>query len=154
MSENNTEIERKFLVKEIPENLNALEHHKISQSYISTNPTMRIRQLDNDYIFTFKGDGVMKKVEFEHPLSYDQYVNLLRKVEHNTITKVRYIIPLNDNLKAELDIYEGYLQGFVNVEVEFPSVEAAKNFVPPDWFGEEVTNNKRYSNASLSIYGI
>lgn len=154
MSVNNIEIERKFLVKEIPGHLDNYSSHEIKQGYISTNPTIRLRQQDNDYIFTFKGIGIMEKVEFEHPLTLAQFHNLWKKVENRTITKTRYIIPIENNLKAELDIYTGDLSGFMNVEVEFSTTEDANNFIPPDWFGVEITADKRYSNASLSIFGI
>ena len=36
------------------------------------------------------------------------------------------------------------------VEVEFESVEQANSFVPPEWFGDDVTNDKRYHNSYLS----
>lgn len=68
--------------------------------------------------------------------------------------KNRYLIPLKDNLVAELDIYGADLSNFANVEVEFNSTKDAILFTPPDWFGQEVTQNKRYSNASLAKYGL
>ena len=48
----------------------------------------------------------------------------------------------------------GNLKGFMNVEVEFPTVKDAVLFEPPEWFGAEVTGDRRYSNASLVKYGI
>lgn len=147
------EIERKFLVKNLPGNLDSFPHHEIKQGYISTNPTIRIRQWDDKYILTVKSAGLMKKQEYELDLSMEQFDNLWKKVEGNTIEKTRYIIPLNDNLSAELDIYKGFLSGFINVEVEFSSTSEAIMFDSPDWFGQEVTQNPRYSNSSLSKYG-
>jgi adenylate cyclase len=38
--------------------------------------------------------------------------------------------------------------------VEFASTQAAKSFVPPAWFGEEVTEDSRYNNVSLALYGV
>ena len=38
------EIERKFLVKYLPEGLENYPHSEISQAYISTRPVIRIRQ--------------------------------------------------------------------------------------------------------------
>ena len=52
MSKEIYEIERKFLVKEIPNNLQQYKCYKIKQGYISTNPTIRLRQRDNEYILT------------------------------------------------------------------------------------------------------
>jgi hypothetical protein len=51
---------------------------------------------------------------------------------------------------AELDVYEGYHAGKVTVEVEFGSVEEAEAFQKPDWFGLELTNDKKWSNRSMA----
>ena len=145
MSKEIYEIERKFLVKEIPNNLQQYKCYKIKQGYISTNPTIRLRQRDDEYILTVKSSGIMKKLEYELPITEEQFNNLWEKVEG---------IPLKDNLVAELDIYGADLSNFANVEVEFNSTKDAILFTPPDWFGQEVTQNKRYSNASLAKYGL
>ena len=148
------EIERKFLVKSLPEEINNCKKLEIKQAYISTNPTIRLRQQDNDCILTVKGAGIMKKVEYELPLTQEQFDNLWKKIEGNVIVKTRHKIPLEDNLVAELDIYHDNLEGFMNVEVEFSSTKEAILFNPPTWFGQEITQNKEYSNASLSKFGI
>lgn len=63
-------------------------------------------------------------------------------------------MPIEENLTAEVDIYEGKLQGLMTTEVEFSSVEAAEKFVAPTWFGRDVSEEKAYKNTSLSLYGI
>lgn len=153
-SANNLEIERKFLVEKLPPDLEKYKSHKIKQAYIATSPTLRLRQQDDEYIFTFKGKGDIKKVEFEYKLSEEEFNNLWQKVETKKIEKTRYLIPLDNNLTAELDIYYGELSGFMNVEVEFESLEKAEEFKAPAWFGEDISMDRRYSNASLSINGI
>ena len=37
-------------------------------------------------------------------------------------------------------------------EVEFPSEKEAEEFTPPAWFGDEVTNDRRYHNSNM-IFG-
>lgn len=39
-------------------------------------------------------------------------------------------MPIEGNLTAEVDIYEGELQGLMTTEVEFSSVEAAEKLLP------------------------
>ncbi len=39
------------------------------------------------------------------------------------------------------------------VEVEFGSIDESRRFRPPAWFGEEVTDNKRYKNNALALHG-
>ena len=150
----NYEIERKFLIKNLPENLENFTHYEIRQGYISTDPTIRLRQQDDKYILTVKSAGLMKKQEYELDLTEDQFNRLWKKTEGNTIEKTRYVIPLNDGLKAELDVYKGFLSGFMNVEVEFASTKKAILFDIPNWFGQEVTQDPRYSNSSLAKLGI
>ncbi len=145
----NIEIEKKFLVNYIPD-LKDCKCFYIKQGYISTNPVLRIRQKDEKYIFTFKGKGDISREEIEKEITKEEFDNLWLKIEGQPIIKSRYIIPLENGLIAELDIYDGNLKGFKNVEVEFDSIEQAENFIPPDWFGEDITKNIKYTNAYLS----
>ena len=145
----NIEIERKFLVKYIPD-LKGCKSYYIKQGYISTQPVLRIRQKNEKYIFTFKGKGDIKREEIEKEITKEEFDNLWLKIQGQPIIKTRYIIPLQDGLIAELDIYDGNLKGFKNVEVEFDSIKDADNFTAPDWFGEDITKNVKYTNAYLS----
>lgn len=146
------EIERKFLVKELPELLDCA-NKKITQAYISTDPVIRIRKMDNAYALTVKSHGSMVREEFELPITQEQYESLWNKIDYSPIEKVRYFIPLSGGLVAELDIYHGHLEGLMTVEVEFSSKSQAQNFEVPSWFGEDITLDNRYKNNNLSIYG-
>lgn len=148
------EIERKFLTKEVPFSLDAYPSCQISQCYISLSPTIRLRRQDQDFILTVKGKGLMAKEEFELPLSREEYEKLLEKAETPSVEKRRYLVPLEGGLMAEVDVYEGPLLGLMTTEVEFPSIEEAQTFLPPLWFGKDVTMEKAYKNTSLALYGI
>lgn len=145
------EIERKFLVPALPENLSSYPCHLIEQAYLCTSPVVRIRRQDDDFILTYKGSGMMAREEYNLPLTRESYGHLLSKADGIVITKKRYVIPLDtENLKAELDIFEGRHEGLRIVEVEFESEEQANRFAPPAWFGEDVTFDGRYHNSHLS----
>lgn len=145
------EIEKKFLPSNLPEDLNQYTHHKIEQAYLNTSPVVRIRKQDDEYYLTYKGGGMMAREEYNLPLNEKSYNHLLKKADGNIITKTRFLIPINDgSLTAELDIFEGKFSGMVLIEVEFQSVEQADAFQKPDWFGEDVTYNKKYHNSYLS----
>lgn len=148
------EIERKFLVAALPDGLESFPKKEMEQTYISTSPTIRIRKSDNSFILTVKGSGSIAREEFELELTEDQYTSLLKKAETPSVVKTRYLIPLNGSLTAELDVYHGKLDGLYTVEVEFSSLEEASSFIPPAWFGADVSEDKRYKNTALSIYGI
>jgi len=144
------EIERKFLCSKIPDDLKNFKSHKIVQGYISSVPTIRIRKSDDSYFLTIKSKGELSREEFELEISQKEYNNLCEKVENNFIRKYRYLIPLEDNLVAELDIYLDKLEGLTTIEVEFDSLEKCNEFTPPDWFGEDISYKNEYKNVNLS----
>lgn len=148
------EIERKFLTKELPFDITAYPCKAITQAYLSFSPTIRIRRSNADYILTVKGKGHLAREEFELSLSEEEYNRLSLKTEGTPVCKKRYLVPIEGNLTAEVDIYEGELQGLMTTEVEFSSMEAAEKFVAPAWFGRDVSEEKAYKNTSLSLYGI
>ena len=134
----------------MPTDLDSFEHHEIEQGYLSTGPVVRVRKSDDDYYLTYKGGGMMAREEYNLPLNESSYLHLIAKADGNIISKTRYLIPLDDSLTAELDIFHGVFSGMSLVEVEFDSIDAADSFTPPDWFGEEVTYDKRFHNSYLS----
>lgn len=149
------EIEKKFLLKEIPTDLDKYECLNLVQAYISTDPVIRLRNNNNEeYFLTLKSKGHLVREEIEFPLTKEQFQNLWPKIESKVIKKKRYLIPLQNNLIAELDIYEDFLDSLTTVEVEFPSKLEAERFKAPDWFGKDVTHDSRYKNSSLALYGI
>ena len=95
-------------------------------------------------------------------LDEDEYRNLRCKADGNIIEKDRYIIPLSDTdgtcgdsevdreLKIELDVFDGIFGGLTYAEVEFPEEKFANTFVPPTWFGRDVTADGIYQNSALS----
>ena len=156
------EIEKKYLVREVPEDLSRFPSRKLTQSYISRSPVIRLRKIETEtsegtaesYILTVKGDGLSVREEYEMPLRKEQYESLRKKEEGRVLIKRRYLIPLTDdqgiNRTAELDIFEGDFEGLGLVEVEFPSEEEMAAFQAPDWFGEDVSDSAAYHNSTLS----
>ena len=146
------EIEKKYLLRSLPENLDSYPHSTISQGYLSTDPVLRIRQYGEKYILTIKSSGLMERIEVEKPLSKEEYEEMSIMVKGNLISKERYLLPLADypELKVELDIFGGIFEGLIVAEVEFPDIEKARSFVAPDYFSREVTDDPRYQNSSLS----
>ena len=144
------EIERKFLVKKLPDDIESYPKHEISQGYISVAPVIRIRRSDERYILTVKSGGTLCREEYEINLTEEEYKKLSCKVEGNLISKTRYKIPLSDGHTAELDIFHELFEGLMYVEVEFEDVSSAENFKAPDYFGREVTEENGYTNSDLS----
>ena len=143
------EIERKFLVSNIPKDLNQYPVYRIEQAYLCTEPVLRIRRKDDAYILTYKGAGFLVREEHEFPLTEEAYRHLLEKADGNRIAKDRYCIPYM-GYTIELDVFDVPFAPLVLAEVEFSTEEEANNFTPPDWFGEEVTYDPSYTNAAMS----
>lgn len=147
------EIEKKYLVSRMPENLDQYESKKIAQGYLCTEPVVRIRRSNDSCYLTCKGAGLMVREEYNLPLTEEAYEHLAGKTDGLLIEKTRYLIPLEGHLTAELDVFEGCLAPLTLVEVEFDSVEEAKAFTPPEWFGEDVTESGKYHNSYMSRHG-
>ena len=146
------EIERKFLVTHPPD-LGCYGRAKIAQGYLATGALgaeVRLRQKADQFFQTVKlGEGV-QRTEVEIALSREQFETLWPLTEGMRVEKVRYEIPLGA-LTIELDVYEG--GELVVAEVEFETISESQSFVPPEWFGRDVTEDARYRNANLALMG-
>ncbi len=148
------EIERKYLIHSLPERLEQYESKQIEQGYLCTNPVVRIRRSNENYILTYKGEGLMVREEYNLPLTKEGYEHMRGKADGILIKKTRYLIPLTDRLTIELDVFSGELEGLLLAEVEFETEEEANSFIPPAWFGEDVTFSDKYHNSTLSKSGL
>ncbi len=149
------EIERKFLVKEMPEGLDSFPASEISQGYLAVTDDgteIRIRRKGTKYYETAKSGRGLSRKEAEVEIGEKAFRSLWPLTGGKRIGKTRYEIPYG-GLVIELDVYSGSLDGLVVAEVEFASEEDSARFTLPDWFGREVTDDKRYANKSLSLYG-
>ena len=149
---NNREIERKFLVRQIPEQLKHRRHYQIAQGYLAAEPGgrhVRLRKKGKTTSLTFKVGRGAHREEREIKLSPKQFAALWPATAGRRLRKVRYDIPWR-NLVIEIDVYRGKHSGLVVAEVEFPDLVTCREFKPPRWFGREVTGQKRYSNVRLA----
>ena len=158
------EIERKFTLKSLPDNLNEYPFHHIEQAYLNVNPVVRVRKQDDEYYMTYKGSGMMAREESNLSLNEDAYYHLREKADGNIISKKRYLIPLKNpgfkegfpvppddySLVIELDVFDPPFAPLIMAEVEFGTKTAAENFLPPDWFDQDVTYKKEYHNSYMS----
>ena len=142
------EIERKYLVKTLPENYTSYSCRQLEQGYLCKEPVVRIRQDNDTYELTYKSKGLLAREEYNMPLTKEAYEHLKEKVDGKLITKKRYMIPYGEYV-IELDVFDGTLAPLKFAEVEFDSMEAAESFVAPDWFGEDVTFEAKYKNNNL-----
>jgi len=147
------EIEKKYLITSLPNNLDSFPSYQIEQGYLCTEPVVRIRKQDSDYFLTYKGKGLMVREEYNLPLTKESYYHLKEKIDGNLISKKRINIPFTQNgteYTIELDIFDHPFSPLYLAEVEFLNEKEALSFIPPTWFGEDVTFDKRYHNSNMS----
>lgn len=154
-----TEIERKFTIKYLPKEIETIK--KITQKHIFKDMVCSIRvresidlfSKEKIYTHTIKARGEKTKLysinELEKTIKKEEYKSLKPFKGSRIIQKYRFIIPLQNDLKAEVDVFDGWMRGLVIAEVEFKSVQQAKNFKMPKWF-EKPVPHKEFSNRMLS----
>ena len=160
------EIERKYAVNYLPEDLKITDIAEIEQAFIykDDKTVIRIRKIQNknskniEYIYTVKTMGdiayhkdstVANAYEIESYIQEEDFNELIKNRISSIIKKTRMIIPIGNNLKVEMDIYKDYLQNLITAEVEFPNEDIVNNFQKPEWLGEEM-KYKELSNWRLS----
>lgn len=146
------EIERKFLLGELPGRLAGRSGQRISQGYLSNadGAEIRLRRAGERSLLTVKTGAGEVREEVEVELDGELFDSLWPLTEGRRLLKTRLLESLGGGLSAEIDVYDGGLRGLVVAEVEFETPEASREFAPPSWLGEEVTGDPRYANRALA----
>lgn len=150
------EIERKFLLRKVPSLADGQRSVEIEQGYLAIDKEteVRVRRADQDRFITVKGGRGEVRDEIEIAISEEQLAALWPLTEGRRLSKRRLVVTLERGLEAELDVFEDGLEGLLIAEVEFESEAESHEFEPPEWFGEEVTGDGRYSGQSLAHRGV
>jgi CYTH domain-containing protein/CHAD domain-containing protein len=148
------EIERKFLVGEMPRAESG--RTSIEQGYLALDQhgEVRLRRAGGELLLTAKvGHGEVRE-EVEVALGPGAFEALWPLTAGRRVRKVRHYVPLDGFLRAEIDVYEGDLDGLRTAEIEFASRAEADRFRPPPWLGAELTGDERYANQTLATRGL
>lgn len=149
------EIEKKFRLRAMPGKLLSPSTH-ISQGYVFTEGgELRVRKKGDGFFITVKGEGTLSREEWETQIPAWVFETIWPKTEGRRVEKIRNSIAYN-GLTLEVDEYFGKLQGLITLEVEFPDIEAASRFSPPEWVAvtADVTADPAYKNKSLAVFGL
>lgn len=145
-----TEIERKFLIKNISWKEYADKGTKYSQGYIvgSKDASVRVRlQGERAYLNIKSATLGIARQEFEYEIPLADGVEMLESLcEKPLISKTRYHVK-NDQHLWEIDVFEGDNKGLIVAEIELN--DEGESFTKPDWLGEEVSADPRYYNVCL-----
>ncbi len=144
------EIERKFLV-DTKKWKPAETGTEIKQGYLSVdeNRVVRVRVAGSRAYITIKGKNKgISRTEFEYKIPKADALILLQMCLNKPVEKTRYKENF-ENALWEVDVFEGVNNGLVMAEVELNKEN--QTVVLPEWVGEEVSTDKRYFNAYLSV---
>lgn len=147
------EIERKFLVNGTQYRTAAYSHYDMVQGYIAheNGRSVRVRITDSEAIMTIKGPSDqrgMSRYEWNHVIPADEARELLELHQGGLIEKTRYLVHSGPHV-FEIDEFHGENDGLVMAEVELGSED--EPFEKPSFIGKEVTGDKRYYNAYLTL---
>lgn len=158
----NIEIERRFLVTGVEwKNYKYSSKEKIVQGYLTNKEcksTARIRLIqDLDWdadkftgLLSVKGpkreDG--GRSEIESQLRGEDAKALIEQMCNTQLDKIRTTLTYAGKV-WQIDEFQGKHQGLIIAEIELESME--EKFTLPPWVGEEITNEKKYSNYKLSL---
>ena len=118
------EIERKFLITTLPENLESYPYHTLEQAYLCTDPVVRVRRSDDEYLLTYKSRGLMSREEYNLPLNAESYNHLKAKADGN-------IIRWNRDSPLNLTFLNRLSGGWFSLKWNFPPKKKPMPFFRP-----------------------
>lgn len=143
------EIERKFLVQNTnwPRSENRIV---MRQGYMAQQGKLvcRVRQKNEQFYLSVKAKiDNLSSYDYEYPIPAEDGETMLNKLcDHAAVSKTRHLIK-QDNLTWEIDEFHDANEGLVVAEIELPSADHP--FDMPEWLGDEVSDDKRYTNYAL-----
>lgn len=154
------EIERKFLISEFPKafledgSIVLVKEQVIDQTYLALDKDqeLRVRRIkdlatgDISYTHTFKRGFGLAREEVEYPISAGIYEQMIHSRGAIPLVKKRTTVKWNDYM-LEIDDYHQIK--LMVLEIEFESEEEATSFEPPDWFGQDISTDKQFSNKKV-----
>lgn len=149
-----TEIERKFLVRDMSWLTPGCDVVSIRQFYLGRRDafSLRVRVVDETQAFlTIKTGAGLSRGEFEYEIPLQDALDLEPARVGITIAKRRHRLPHEAHV-IEIDVFEGELAPLVVAEIELQS--ETDDVVLPPFLGREVTGDPAYSNARLALSGI
>tara|TARA_B100002052_G_C15877959_1_gene597846 strand:- start:145 stop:621 length:477 start_codon:yes stop_codon:yes gene_type:complete len=147
----NIEIERKFLVNEMPNNID--KTISIKQYYLMNEISLvqRLRLFDNKYaILSFKQKtNELSKYEFEYEIPYKDALKMIEFLPSTPFIEKKRHICTYDNLKWDIDEFRGKNAGLIVAEIELDNEK--QHIKLPKWIDKEVTNQNKYYNFNLAL---
>ena len=149
------EIERKFLLRNQEWKKQAYQKTRFAQGYLNditeatAKSSVRVRLEGDKANMNIKSLEIgLSRDEYEYEIPYDEGRRMLNTLAVGpVIEKDRYLVRFGNHV-WEIDEFFGDNAGLVVAEVELVSEE--EQIELPSWVGQEVTNEAKFYNVSLS----
>lgn len=144
------EIERRFLLKNDGWRQHIRSTQTLHQGYLSVEKerTIRVRIVGNRAWLTIKGYiSDLRRSEYEYEIPCGHAQEMIQTLCPFAVEKQRHHVEI-DGFLFEIDEFAGANAPLVIAELELPDEEA--DYPRPDWLGEEITSDGRFTNAYLS----
>ena len=146
------EIEKKYLIDHKKwQNTIKPKGEFYRQGYLlaELNKTIRVRLTEKSGYLTIKGQAIgITTPEYEYPIPMHDAKELLDTLCTSEISKIRYKFNYHNKL-WEIDEFLGDNKGLIIAEIELNSED--EKYDLPDFILQQVTGDKKYYNAQLSI---
>jgi CYTH domain-containing protein len=148
------ELERTFLAKSLPADLNKYAAKEIIDTYIpleAEHPKIRLRQKGDRHNLTKKilmeaGDSSV--MEEQTIILNAEEAAAFAQLPGKKLHKARYAYPCGDAI-AEIDVFLDELAGLVVVDFEFDSAQEKEAFIMPEWCLCEVSQEEFIAGGRL-----
>ena len=145
------EIERKFLVATDAWRNKIEDKTSMRQGYVrALDCTVRIRIAGTTGYLTIKGrTSNFTRDEYEYEIPLQDAEEMLSNLCHGgCVEKFRYRV-IVDGSEWVVDEFSGLNDGLIMAEIELTAEN--QTFTTPQWLGEEVSHNSRYTNGALAM---
>ena len=144
------EIERKFLIKNDTWRAQVTHSERLRDGLVAREHDVKVRVRcygDRTTLCVKSGRrGGISREEFEYEIPREHAAAIFAHCTGRILEKTRHYVPGQSGI-WEVDVYHGILEGVVIAEIELESESATVHL--PDWVGEEVTGNPRYSKTNM-----
>ena len=143
------EIERKFLVKNDAWRAQVTHTERLRDGLIAREDDLkvRVRCYGNRATLCVKsGRRGLAREEFEYEIPRDHAEAIFAHCTGRILEKTRHYVAGQSGV-WEIDVYHDLLDGIVIAEIELDSESAAVHL--PNWIGEEITGDPRYSKTNM-----
>jgi adenylate cyclase len=145
------EIERKFLLDELPLSLTCKKKEYIRQGYLAVSDTgkVRIRQKDDRFNQTVTRGLGKNREQFKVELTEKQFESFWPGTRHCQLEKTRLNYKWKDHT-IYIDQFHGPLDGLFTAKIQFWDETTARAFKKPSFLADEISFDPRYKNHFLA----